>query len=154
MSTNNLILSAKLIADARSFKGEVRGSKNEIRDLGTVSGKTSGAVRRTGRELDRMGREANQAAKETLKLNAQGRNMSSTFIGLRAAIATLGLGLLVRDIFQTGNSFKGIQTTLEAVAGSTEAAGVEFAFVSAEADRLGLKLETTAKGYAQSRCRC
>lgn len=72
----------------------------------------------------------------------------AALVALQVVIAALGLGALVRDAVNFALSFDRANKSLVAAAGSQQAAGREMAFVSAEADRLGLVLTTTAQTYA------
>jgi tape measure domain-containing protein len=125
---SDLIITARLRADARGFIGDLRLSRAELDRLTDSSG-------RAGRGLDR--------------LSAQGSNVSGMFLNMRNAIATLGLGLLVRDIYQTGNAFEGYESTLLSVAGTHQKAAAEMDYVRAQADRLGLALKSTTDQYSQ-----
>ena len=125
---SDLIITARLRADARGFIGDLRLSRAELDRLTDSSG-------RAGRGLDR--------------LSAQGSNVSGMFLNMRNAIATLGLGLLVRDIYQTGNAFEGYESTLLSVAGTHQKAAAEMDYVRAQADRLGLALKSITDQYSQ-----
>ena len=66
----------------------------------------------------------------------------------RDALSNLRLGFGLREIFQANIAFERIMTRLRKATGSARAAGQEFAFVSGEAERLGLNLRLTAEDYA------
>lgn len=146
---SDLILTAQLKADAKGFVGEVRVSKEELDKLGGSSTRAGNKARDAGRDFDRMGSDARKAGRELAGLNAHGSNVTGTFLNMRNAIATLGLGLLVGDIYQAGNAFEGYQSTLLSVAGTTSATAVEMDYVRREADRLGLALASTTQQYSQ-----
>lgn len=72
----------------------------------------------------------------------------AAIVALQVAVAALGLGALVRDSVQVALAFDRANKSQVAAAGSQQAASREMAFVTAEADRLGLSLTTTAQTYA------
>lgn len=146
---SDLILTARMVADAKGLIGEVRVSKGELDKLTAATGRAGTGARGAGRDFDHMGGSARKAGRDMAGLHAHGSNVTGMFLNMRNAIATLGLGLLVRDIYQTGNAFDGYRSTLLSVAGTTNATAVEMAYVRAEADRLGLALGSTTEQYSQ-----
>lgn len=68
-------------------------------------------------------------------------------IGIASAVA--GFALLVRSGQSASLQFEQLQNTLKSVAGSSEEAGKEFAFISSEANRLGLDLSVLATDYVK-----
>ncbi|AUG53941.1 tape measure protein [Thalassospira marina] len=125
---SDLIITARLRADSRGFVGDLRLSRAELDRLRDSSG-------RAGRGFDH--------------LSAQTSNVTGMFLNMRNAVATLGLGLLVRQIYQTGNAFEGYESTLLSVAGTHEKAAAEMNYVRTQADRLGLALQSTTDQYSQ-----
>lgn len=71
----------------------------------------------------------------------------AAIVALQIAVAALGLGALVRDSVNVALAFDRANKSLVAATGSQQLAGREMAFVSAEADRLGLVLTSTAQTY-------
>ncbi|OSQ45538.1 tape measure protein [Thalassospira sp. MCCC 1A01428] len=146
---SDLILTARLKADAKGFIGDIRVSKAEVDKLGDASTKAGNKATGAGRDLDRMGGAARKAGRDFTGLAANGRNVTGMFLNMRNAIATLGLGLLVGDIYKTGNAFDGYESTLLSVAGTHEKAAAEMDYVRTQADRLGLALKSTTDQYSQ-----
>lgn len=146
---SDLILTARMVADAKGLIGEVRVSKAELDKLTQSTGRAGTGARGAGRDFDQMGGSARNAGRDIAGLNAHGRNVTGMFLNMRNAIATLGLGLLVGDIYQTGNAFAGYESTLLSVAGTHQATAAEMAYVRAEANRLGLALGSTTQQYSQ-----
>src|SRR5690554_5387551 len=66
---------------------------------------------------------------------------------VRAGFATLGAGLLVRNIVGATTTLERINNTLRVGAGSAEGAARAYAFVRDEAQRLGLDLRTAAEQF-------
>ncbi len=77
------------------------------------------------------------------------RAMGSGAAALGSIIAAAGIGAMGKSIVETAISMEAIRTTLKAVSGSSAEAAKEFKFVTDESERLGLKLNVTAKSYAQ-----
>ena len=73
----------------------------------------------------------------------------AAIVALQVAVAALGLGALVRDSVNVALAFDRANKSLVAATGSQQAAGREMAFVSAEADRLGLVLKDAGQAYAR-----
>lgn len=69
------------------------------------------------------------------------------FDRLRAAIAAIGLGVFAREALQAQIAIERINASLATTFGGE--AGGEMTFLTAEADRLGLQLVTTADAYAK-----
>lgn len=80
---------------------------------------------------------------------AQGNlsKLKSTIFSLQGAIASLGLGMLVKDVFDTGSEVMQLNRAFEAITGSTKGAQAEFAFLRQLADELGMNFYDLAAGY-------
>lgn len=72
--------------------------------------------------------------------------LDRSFSRLRATLASVGLGLVIRDIMQAVAQFHSLERTLQAVTGQ---GAQQLAFLRAEAKRLGLDLGTAGHAYAQ-----
>lgn len=75
--------------------------------------------------------------------------MRSALGGLQGALASVGLGLFVREIAQAQLQIDRIRGSLRQATGSTAAAGVEIAFLRGEAARLGIVFEDAALAYGK-----
>ena len=146
---SDLVLSAKLVADADGFTGELKVSQKEVAKF--VDGVRQAGTQAKGaaRDVDRFGDEAQRSARQVAGLTRNTDSLSSMFFNLRSAIATLGLGLIVGDVTRVGQEFEGLDATLFSVAGSTDAAASEMGYIEDQADRLGLSLRGVAKDYSQ-----
>jgi len=121
----------KLDADIRAYQGEL---KKAIRATSKASKNIENEIDKASKSFRRM-EKASTAAGAAVK-----------FVGA-AIVAALG-GATIASIFRAGTAFESIQRTLKTVSGSMQGARREFAFVSSEADRLGLNLQSTASTYA------
>lgn len=116
----------------------------------------SGEVRLAGEDVQKFGQAANRAAADTTRLDRASDSLARgldrgrrAVLSLRSAFAALGVGLAVREVLQAALAHERIQNTLRAATGSAEAAGREYAFVAAEAERLGLDLQSAALQFGQ-----
>lgn len=74
--------------------------------------------------------------------------LTRSFKALSGALAVFKLGGLAADTAQAGLALNKVDTVLQTVFGSTQAAAREFEFVRETAARLSLDLQATASGYA------
>lgn len=77
------------------------------------------------------------------------RKLVGSYGQLRAAIAALGFGILVRRIGEATFAMERAQSTLLAVTGSSQGAAQQFRFAAQEAERLGLDLFATTVQFAR-----
>lgn len=104
---------------------------------------------------DSAGQMLRRQQDETMKLGTAtqgaGRQIGFLDAAVRGAAAGFGLlGLLEVGgrIVSTGLAFDGLREKINAATGSTEAGAAGFAYVRAEANRLGLQIRDTATNYA------
>jgi len=104
---------------------------------------------------DSAGQMLRRQQDETMKLGTAtqgaGRQIGFLDAAVRGAAAGFGLlGLLEVGgrIASTGLAFDGLREKINAATGSTEAGAAGFAYVRAEANRLGLQIRDTATNYA------
>ncbi len=98
---SDLIITARLRADARGFVGDLRLSRAELDRLGDSSG-------RTERDLGRLSRQTS--------------TVSSMFLNMRNVVAGIALGALSRSIVSTNAEFQKLTASLETVTGSSAGA--------------------------------
>jgi|GEM_PF-6103374 len=79
--------------------------------------------------------------------HAAGR-ATQTFGTLKTVIASLGLGLFIRQLIDASLAMQSIESSFKVATGSAEGAAREFKFVRDEADRLGLALKPAAEGLS------
>ncbi len=101
------------------------------------------------KEIQRSGQQSERTARQTRDFSGAVLGAHRAVLSLRTAVASIGLGLFLRDVTRAALSMERIRNGLEAATGSAEAAEREFQFVAAEAERLGLDLETAAQQFAQ-----
>lgn len=145
----DLVLSARLKADADGFVGEIRQSKDEVEKLHKTTEKAATSSKKGARDLDDYGRSSRKAASDVRRLNRENKSVSDGFRQLKTAIIGLGLIELTRRFDLLGFKVEAIESALRGAAGSAQAYAESYAFVRSEADRLGLALASSAKDFGQ-----
>jgi tape measure domain-containing protein len=109
---------------------------------------TSKGVDKTTAELNKLDKEGAKAEKSTNKLSKSFGGLKAAVTAAASAIAVLGIARIVRETADAGIALDSINSSLIVATGSTQAAGIEFAFLRQEAARLGLDLRASAGAYA------
>lgn len=104
--------------------------------------KTVAETRATTKAIERQ----SAALKRT---ESAARSTSSSFSGLGTVLTGLGLGYATKQMISLNMSMEATQKTLNYVAGSAEGGAKMFAYVTEQADRLGLQFNTLVNSYAQ-----
>ena len=149
----DLVLSTRLIADAKGFREEIKTSRRDLDRLAGSSGKTGRAARGAGRSLGRMGGDARRAGTRLRRLNDESRNLTAGLGGLRTMVAALGLGLLARSIVRTNVEFQTLSASLRTVTGSAEAAGSAFAALDKFAAETPFQLQEVVGAFIKLKAR-
>lgn len=127
----NLILKA----DGSDLKAEVKGGTKALQDFGKGAKKAEGDAKK----LDgRIG-----------KLKKSFGSLKSQALSLKTALTTGGFALAAASLFKAGTTAKSLETGLLAATGSAEAASREIGFLRAEAERLGVNFNTSAKSFTK-----
>ena len=112
-------------------------------DIATLEVKVkSTGIDKTNKELDKLSKNGKQADTATSKLNKSLSTMSTLFVAI-------GGTQLVRNISKVGLEFDRMERSIATATGSTALAREEIAFLTAEADRIGISLLQTGKAYSQ-----
>ena len=88
-------------------------------------------------------------AKSMSAANDPLNRVSRGFGVLKGAIAALGIGIIIKDIVDTGVAFENLNKTLSFAVGGTQAAAESMDFLRSEAERLGTDLLSSAEGFAK-----
>jgi len=107
----------------------------------------SQAGRAVARGMDGATRSTKKLRAATSGLRNKTKGLLGAFFSLKGMIAGLGFGFVARDVIKSGIAMEGYRNALKAVTGSSKLAAEELKFVTAEAKRLGLNLESTASAY-------
>lgn len=134
------------IRSEREIRREVQKMQASYKRL-AVTGKLSAKEQR--RAFDQLQRKLKELRQETQGVTKDMQGMGALLSGAGLAGAVYAVVASIKAINQAGLEMERINLTLLSVTGSTKAAGVEFDFVSREADRLGLNLQKTAQSYSQ-----
>ena len=79
-------------------------------------------------------------------VNSSGGKLGGTFSNLKGVIATLGLGLFAKDVFEVGSSFESYQMGLKTFLKTNEAAAEAFAGIKEDAKKTPFEVEGLFKG--------
>jgi len=106
------------------------------------------ALGRLGREGKRAGDELNTGfSKARRGVESISRQLQQTRTLLPNLTSAYGVWKAASSVFESAADMEGLHASMKAVAGSSEAAAREFAFVRREAERLGLPLAEATKQY-------
>ena len=134
------------IRSEREIRREVQkmqASYKRLQATGTLSAKDQ------KRAFDQLQRKLKELRREAKGATSDIQGIGALLPGAGLAAAVYAIAGSIKAINQAGLEMERIELTMKSVTGSTRAAGVEFDFVSREADRLGLNLQKTAQSYAQ-----
>ncbi len=97
------------------------------------------------------GEDKTDCAFKSVRGNMSRTEKAAKKMGAAFAVAfgAAGLGLMVKQIAQAGIAMERMERTFRAATGSVAKARSEFMFVRAEAERLGLELQSTADQYGK-----
>jgi tape measure domain-containing protein len=159
--------SARVNSGFRKWSQGIDGAKRKAEQLNQSLGETIRQGKKAGDALSGGANKARSSmsglagALQRVRRNAAGFNTSMqrvrrttervnrSIFSLRNAMLGLGGGVVIRSLFRAGVEMERIENSLTAATGSAEAAGEAFEFVSEEAERLGLDLQTAGRGFAQ-----
>lgn len=79
-------------------------------------------------------------------VNSSGSKLGGTFGNLKGIIATLGLGLFAKDVFEVGSSFESYQMGLKTFLKTNEAAAEAFAGIKEDAEKTPFGVDGLFKG--------
>ncbi|MCK5132702.1 MAG: tape measure protein [Candidatus Sabulitectum sp.] len=100
-------------------------------------------IRVATRRLDKMERQAGQTERATIRLKSGATGLASAFGALAVAAASL---VILKQITNDGVAMQKMMNTLNVATGD---ATNSMAFLRAEAERLGLDLETSAESFGK-----
>jgi tape measure domain-containing protein len=112
------------------------------------AGATAGAATASA-AFDRVGAAARGMEQQTNRTTSSVSSLTSSLGFLKRALAGIGFGLLVRDLYQTDNAMTRLQNQLKYASGSAQEFQRNFSFVRAEAQKLGLNLKATGDAFGQ-----
>jgi len=78
-------------------------------------------------------------------VNSSGGKLGGTFSNLKGVIATLGLGLFAKDVFEVGSSFENYQMGLKTFLKTNEAAAEAFAGIKEDAKKTPFEVDSLFK---------
>jgi len=114
----------------QAVAGEIRLPKKALNDL-------TGSEQRAGNQADKTNKQFAGLGAQSKKLWETNQRLSKSLFSLKGAFASLGVGLLVRDVVKASLALERSQAVMKALTGSSALAAKELRFVASEADRLG-----------------
>ncbi|MHB8808968.1 MAG: tape measure protein [Desulfobulbaceae bacterium] len=123
--------------------------ENKVQIVVEVDAKTGQAtIRQLGAEMDTAGKKGERGfGQATAGVDRLGRSMAPV-IGLARNLGlTLGAMEISKAVVQGTLGIERMELALRSATGSAEGAGEELGFVRGEAERLGLELMATGKGF-------
>lgn len=127
---------------------ESRSMSQRVRDaLERMADKIEAAVQRSIGLFGRLNTAFNTGVIAARRFTSRIEGVVNGLFSLRNALLGLGFALLVRTIFNAADALQGYRASIDAAAGSTEEGAKQFRFVQAQAERLGLVLDTVSDSY-------
>lgn len=133
MATQQKEFLIRVAADIKSAQAQLSAVTKKLDDLGEAgAGPAADGLKKTKKGADEA--ETSVAA------------LSRSVVNFGAVVAAFQLA---RGFVAMNLEFQAIQSTLTAATGDAAAAGAEYRFLTAEADRLGVSIQALARPYAQ-----
>lgn len=126
-----------------------RRQKSTTEDIARAIRAQNLALAQAKTDIAQYQQKVEQAAEAKRRATGVFNTFRAAVVAVQIAVAALGLGALVRDAVGVALAFDRAGKSLVAATGSTAGSAREMAFVTAEADRLGLVLTDTAQAYAK-----
>ena len=145
---NDMVIGIRLKADGSGLVGEVKLSRREIEKLKRATEGADRAAVGASRGTDRFGRSSRQARQQMRGLRQEVGGTRDSLHSLKATLAGLGVGILLRQTVQAGLSMEALKVQFTVLTGSSEEAAEALNFVRTQAERLGVDFVTLAKSYA------
>jgi tape measure domain-containing protein len=98
---------------------------------------------------DKFSSGIKSATNETEKLNGAMGTTQKLALGIGAAIAAIGGGLLVREIVNTTAAMEGLQNQLNFASGSVQQGAADFEYLRKTSQEMGLDFNTAATAFAK-----
>lgn len=115
--------------------------ENTFERIGNTGEKSMHRIRQSTKPASQGLKNVDTAARALNGVLRQAAGLVAVYAGLS------GISNGLRSVTETGMAFEGLGTALTTVAGNSQAAAQEMAFIEAESERLGLSLLTTAQSY-------
>lgn len=143
-----LAVNARYDADAGGF---VAGTKQARDELGRFKKATDGAsdgLRGTGTSATRAGAGVEGYSHNTARARRETQGFGSDLSRLRGLLAGVGVGLLAREVLRTGLAAASLEARFRTATGSVEAGEAAMSRAAETAERLGLDLVATERGFS------
>ena len=98
---------------------------------------------------DQLTRSLNPAINATEKLNSEMGLAQKSALGLGSAIASIGAGLIAREIVNVTAAMEGLKNQLNFASGSAMQGGRDFEYLRETSEKMGLDFNTAATAFAK-----
>ncbi len=124
--------------------------RNALLRAGVSAGTAdAAAIEQQVRAQAKLREQIDQSSAATRRQGDSTLSLRNAFFALQAVLATLGLARLISESLEVVSTFNRIDRVLGIVTGSSGAAAQQMAFIRAEANRLGLEIQTLGDGYSR-----
>lgn len=134
----------KVTADTAQAVGSLGAVEKGAKAVSSSATELGGNAAGAGKGLAQVGQGADKAAAAMGKAGSSATGLGTAFGQLGPLIAGAFTG---RELVQTITQADSLQRGMLAIAGSTEAAAAEMAFIKKTSNELGLELQSTGKAY-------
>lgn len=124
--SDDLTLSVRLKADGSGLTGEFRRADKDVAQFAATLDGVGRGGRRAGQGVQQFGKSSREAHREAVKLQGASSGLRESFGSLRGMLATLGVGLLAKDLASTIIETERLEASLVTVTGSIGAAQAQF----------------------------
>ncbi len=128
--------------------------QRQVASLESANGKLQTKLKSVAGSVDQLKQRLRDKTNATGQATQATQKWTGSLGGMRAAIAAVGAALVVMGIarvtqlmFKASESVRALNLAFAAAAGGAKEGAAEMAFVRAEAERLGLDLDTVAGSY-------
>ena len=143
-----LAVKARYDADADGFVAGTKRARDELGRFRTASDGASDGLRGTRTSARRAGAGVDGYTRNTARARRETQGFGSDLSRLRGLIAGVGVGLLTRELLRTGLAAASLEARFRTATGSVQAGEAAMARAGETADRLGLDLVATERGFS------
>lgn len=121
---------------------------NSTKPLDKSLDNTEKRFKKTDQSADKFDTRMKKVSSSVKEATKSGNGLATAYKAVGTALAAIGAARILKEITNSSLAFDAINSSLIVATGSTERASQEFNFLTKEANRLGLELESSAKAYS------
>tara|TARA_R110002072_G_scaffold302699_2_gene487451 strand:+ start:13738 stop:17619 length:3882 start_codon:yes stop_codon:yes gene_type:complete len=146
---SDMEVGVRLKADGSGLVGEFELTKEELEKLNKTLKKTEGDAKGAAGGLDDLGRKGGKASQSNKKLKRSLGEVRGELVGLKSMLATLGLGLFIRDATKSALALDSYNRALKFGAGGASKMALEQEFLRKKSTELGLVFQGQISNYSK-----